>query len=130
MNFLMLTTEKEVGIIKEYIDALHEKVKSKNNHFNLVVNAADLYKNLISDAEIEHYDSLWEKAKQEASSDAVKNRILRSELSYRYYKMISNRGEFADTAEVEKLTQQFYKDCHALGVERMSEGANVPPVNV
>ncbi len=116
--------------IKEYIDALHKMVEPKDNHFNLVVNAADLYKSLIKDSDIEHFDSLWENAKKEAGSKEAKERILRSELSYRYYKMISQRGEFADTAKTDELTQQFYKDCHDLGVERMSEGANVPPVNV
>ena len=115
--------------VKEYIDILHEKVSPANNHFNLVVNAGDLYASLIKDSDIEHMNSLWDKAKDEADNDGVLDRVKRSELSYRFYKLTARRGEYKDLYERDKLEEEFYIDCNKLGVLRLSEGANVPPVN-
>ena len=98
-------------------------------HFNLVVDAASLYRSLINNEELAHLDSLWEKAKEEAENERVLERVRRSELSYRFYKLTSRRGEFADVFEYDRLEKEFYKDCKELGVLRLSEGANIPLVN-
>lgn len=128
-EFLETYYGKASPYVKEYIDFLHEKVSKPNVHFNLVVNAASLYNPLINNEELEHLNSLWEKAKQEADDDVVLKRVRRSELSFRFYKLSAKKGEFADIYEAERLEQEFYKDCNELGVLRLSEGANIPPVN-
>ncbi|MGI6528115.1 MAG: DUF4838 domain-containing protein [Clostridia bacterium] len=128
-EFLETYYGKASPYVKEYVEFLHEKVSAPSVHFNLVVDAASLYRSLINNEELAHLDSLWEKAKEEAENERVLERVRRSELSYRFYKLTSRRGEFADVFEYDRLEKEFYKDCKELGVLRLSEGANIPLVN-
>ena len=56
--------------------------------------------------------------------------VEKSALCHRWFKLDGKRGEFADEAAFEGLTQAFYTDCSRLGVVKLSEGANVPWVEV
>lgn len=116
--------------VQKYIDFIHKIVADDGRHFNLVISAADLFKDLISDEDIAAYDALWDEAKKEAGSDEIiLSHVKRSELQWRYYKMLTKRGEFSNSSEYDKLEKQFNKDCTDLGVLRLSEGAEVPWVN-
>ena len=110
--------------VKEYLDKLHEFFSPESNHFGINFNPAELYEKHISDELMAHFDSIWEQAKKAADNQEIAVRVKRSELQYRYYKLMAGRGEFTDEAK----KTQFYQDCHNLGVTRICEIGNVPPV--
>ena len=126
--------------VQKYLDYVHEKVK--DTHFNLVIAASALWNPLIPDEDIPMLDALWAnayKAALESGTTANGNgipaelaaaHVERSGLCHRWFKLDGKRGEFADEAAFESLMQTFYADCKRLGVERLSEGANVPWIEV
>ena len=113
------------GSVQSYIDYIHKVIADSGKCFNLVVQAPALFEGLISDEDLAMLDGLWEEAKA-AVSDTQLAHVRRSELQWRWYKMRSQRGEFADAANYGTLENAFYADCNELGVLRTSEGANVP----
>ena len=52
--------------------------------------------------------------------------VERSGLCHRWFKLDAKRGEFSYPARFDALCDLFYRDCHRLGVTRLTEGANVP----
>lgn len=111
--------------VRRYYDFMHKVIADNGKDFNLIVSCDELYKGLISDAQLNEIDSWWQQAKQAVTADAqALNHVRRTELSFRFYKMCAKRGEFAN--DFSKAEKQFYADCHELGVERLSEGANIP----
>ena len=126
--------------IKQYLDFIHEKVK--DIHFNLVISAADLWTPLLSDEEVAYLDRLWVQAYSAAlaggktaggfgiSAELAAEHVERSGLCHRWFKLDSKRGEFAYPATYDLNASHFYADCNRLGVTRLSEGANVPWVDV
>ncbi len=112
--------------VKEYFDTIHSMVKSSGTHFNIRTDARELFSGLISNSDIDHFDDLWEKALNETGSIAAKQRVRRSGLQYRYYKMLSKKGEFSDTGTFKTLQDQFYKDCISMGVLRLGEAYPIP----
>ena len=104
---------------------MHKVIADNGKDFNLIISCDELYKGLISDAQLSEIDSWWQQAKQAVAADAqALNHVRRTELSFRFYKMCAKRGEFA--TDFKKAEKQFYADSHELGVERLSEGANIP----
>ena len=126
--------------VQKYLDYIHAKVK--DIHFNLVIAASALWNPLIPDEDIPMLDALWAEAYQAAldggktangngiSPELAAEHVERSGLCHRWFKLDGKRGEYADEASFENLMQAFYADCQRLGVERLSEGANVPWVEV
>ena len=126
--------------VQKYLDYIHEKVK--DTHFNLVVAASTLWNPLIPDEDINMLDALWAnayKAALEGGTTAngsgipaklAAEHVERSGLCHRWFKLDGKRGEFSDETAFEELVQTFYADCRRLGVERLSEGANVPWVEM
>ncbi len=115
--------------IRDYLDFLHTIFT--DDHFSVVV-SPEVYQGLISEDKLDYYDMQWAKAKETVSHDAkTLIHVERSELSYRYMKKMNRSREFAvdDPVEAERLEKQFFVDCTRLGVTRLNEGANVPPVN-
>ena len=110
--------------VKEYIETIHGFFEPADNHFGINFHPAELFNKHIPDALMAHFDSLWEQAKKAADNEDVADRVKRSEIQYRYYKLTAGRGEFTDEAK----KTQFYQDCHRLGVTQINEGALVPPV--
>jgi hypothetical protein len=47
-------------------------------------------------------------------------------MSWRFYKKMSGRGEWADTSAHESLEKAFNHDCNELGITRLNEGAGIP----
>ena len=91
--------------IGEFLDIITENAGKKHlGIYELMSNTLSL-----SESEISECDALWQKAKDAAEGDA-KTAVLKSELSWRYWKMKNNAGEFASfsarTAEKEKLTEE------------------------
>lgn len=126
--------------VQQYLNYIHSKVK--DIHFNLVISAADLWNKLIPDEDIPMLDSLWVKAYAAARSggrtargfgitpELAAEHVERSGLCHRWFKLDGKRGEFSYPAQFDMLAHSFYTDCKRLGVERLSEGANVPWVEV
>lgn len=124
--------------VKRYLDFLEDKVKDA--HFNLVISAAALWNDRISDGELAMLDRLWADAYRAAltggdvsdgiSASLCAEHVERSGLCHRWFKLDAKRGEFSYPAQFEAQSERFYEDCHRLGVTRLSEGANVPWVEV
>lgn len=126
--------------VKQYLDFIHEKVKDA--HFNLVISAADLWNPLLSDEDVTHLDRLWVQAYNAAlaggktaggfgiSPELAAEHVERSGLCHRWFKLDAKRGEFAYPATYDLNASHFYADCNRLGVTRLSEGANVPWIDV
>ncbi len=126
--------------VQQYLNYIHSKVKDV--HFNLVISAADLWNKLIPDEDIPMLDGLWAKAYSAARSggktaggygispELAAEHVERSGLCHRWFKLDGKRGEFSYPAQFDMLAHSFYADCNRLGVTRLSEGANVPWVEM
>ena len=126
--------------VQKYLDYIHDK--AKDTHFNLVIAASALWNPLIPDEDIPMLDALWADAYKAAleggttaggfgiPAELAATHVEKSALCHRWFKLDGKRGEFADETTREALTQAFYADCARLGVERLSEGVNVPWVEV
>lgn len=137
-NFLRAYYGGGAPYVKRYLDFLQGKVEDQ--HFNLVISAANLWNDKISEEELTMLDALWAQAYRAALDGGdVENgidaslcaaHVERSGLCHRWFKLDAKRGEFAVPEDFEAQMQRFYDDCHRLGVTRLSEGANVPWVEV
>ncbi len=91
--------------IGEFLDLI--TANAGKNHLGIYESMSNTLS--LSQAEIKKCDKLWEKAGAAASGEA-KTAVLKSELSWRYWKMKNNAGEFASlsdrSAEKEKLTAE------------------------
>ena len=120
--------------VRQYLTFIRDKVRDV--HFNLVISAAALWNDLISDEELTMLDRLWADAYRSAreggdvpdgiSSALCAAHVERSGLCHRWFKLDAKRGEFSYPARFDALCDLFYRDCHRLGVTRLTEGANVP----
>ena len=113
--------------VGEYLDIIHSLVLDHNREFNLVSNAVDIFQGLITDEMLPELDALWADAVAAAEdNETALLHVRRSELQYRYYKMLAKRGEFADEENYEALSAEFNNDCGELGVSYFSEGNPIP----
>lgn len=120
--------------IRQYLDFIRNKVKDV--HFNLVISAASLWNDRITDEELAMLDRLWADAYRAAreGSDVANGitaalcsaHVERSGLCHRWFKLDAKRGEFSYPAQFDAQCELFYHDCYRLGVTRLTEGANVP----
>lgn len=97
-------------------------------HFNWAMPSSAMWAKVIPDSDLPMLDNIWKMAKAESCGIALEH-VRRSELSHRWYKLEACKGEFADEKTREQRQNEFYKDCAELGVERVSEGANIPAGN-
>ena len=126
--------------IQKYLNYIHAKVKDV--HFNLVISASALWNPLIPDEDLPMLDRLWVDAYNAAlnggvtaggfgiSPELAAEHVERSGLCHRWFKLDGKRGEYSYPATFEDMSAHFYADCNRLGVTRLSEGANVPWIDV
>lgn len=113
--------------VREYFDYIHDIVEKDGRHFNLIINCADLFKDLISDGELSRIDALWDSAVAACEPGSLEQRHVRAaQMSWRFYKKMSGRGEWADASAHESLEKAFNHDCNELGITRLNEGAGIP----
>ena len=77
--------------------------------------------------EVSKCDDLWEKAKAEAENEEQLNQILRSEISWRYWKCSNMRSEFSLLQHPYlwmKARKDLYNDFVEFGITRMGERPN------
>ena len=122
--------------IEKYLEYLHEKTKDMD--VSPVFACSALWNPLIDDEELAMLDGLWADAYTAAvqggvtangfgiSAALAAEHVERSALCHRWLKMDCKRGEFADEALFEERKEAFFADCKRLGVDRISEGENIP----
>lgn len=111
--------------VREYFDYMHKIIADSGRHFILVQNCADIFADLISDEDLKRLDNLWKEAIN-AAEGKDKDHVRAANLSWRFYKMMSKRGEWASEDNFKAEEDRFYKDCNDLGVTRLNEGVNIP----
>ena len=70
------------------------------------------------------YKSLEEAIEAAEGKDKAHTRA--ANLSWRFYKMMSRRGEWAPEESYADEEKRFYHDCNELGVTKLREGVNIP----
>ena len=82
---------------------------------------------MISDGDLSRIDALWDSAVAACEPGSLEQRHVRAaQMSWRFYKKMSGRGEWADTSAHESLEKAFNHDCNELGITRLNEGAGIP----
>ena len=115
--------------VRIYFDLLHKRALEQDIHFGPAFVCGDMFKNLFSDSDLDSLDKAFEDAISACPEGSKElTHVLRTQISYRFYKMDCGRAEFA--ADKEAAEKQFYADCHNLGVTRFNEGENIPWIEV
>ena len=109
--------------VREAIELYTEHAGNKDGHLGIYYNAQDSMQ--LSNRDVGVIDRCWLRAKAASSSAVQKERIERSELSWRFWKASVQKGEFSILnpdrfAEKEKL----FEDLQAFGVTTISEGGD------
>lgn len=109
--------------IREFIDIATDHAVTKYSHLYLEQDSRFSLPG-ISPCEIKRCDELWEMAKAEAENEEQINRILRSELCWRYWKCSNMRSEFSRLQHPYlwmKANKDLYNDFIKMGVTRLGE---------
>lgn len=111
--------------IGEFIDIITEHAVTDADHlFIYQSSAATLYR--MTKDDIEKCDELWEKAKSADVTDAQIQQILRSELSWRYWKCANKKSEFSRLQfpyVYMNAAEKLHDDFREMGIRVFSEGA-------
>ncbi len=109
--------------LKEFIDIITKHAVTKVTHLYLEQDSRfSLLGMTICD--VNRCDELWEMAKATTENDNQMQQILRSELSWRYWKCSTMRSEFSRLQHPYlwmKANKDLYNDLVAMGVTRMGE---------
>ncbi|MBQ5592584.1 MAG: DUF4838 domain-containing protein [Clostridia bacterium] len=110
--------------IREFIDITTAHAVTNRKHLSIYqASTATLYD--MKKKDISHCDELWEKAKAAAQTDEQLQQILRSELSWRYWKCANKCGEFSRWKfpyVYMNASERLYNDLKEMGVRVFSEG--------
>lgn len=109
--------------LKEFIDIVTEHAVTKTKHLYLEEDSRFSLPGMMP-WEVSRCDELWEMAKAEAETDEQLQQILRSEISWRYWKCSNKRSEFSlfQSPYLQmKANKELYEDLVALGITRMGE---------
>lgn len=106
--------------IREFIDMTIEKPVPDKEHLMIYVSMTETLGFTTED--VAKADSLWEKAKNEAQTDAQKNNIIRSEICWRLWKAYN----FFD----KNYNDELIRDIKALGITMTHEGDSDGPDNI
>ena len=109
--------------IRKAIDLYTLHAGDRDGHLGIYYSAQDSMR--LSNRDVAVIDACWARAKATPAAAQQKARIERSELSWRFWKAGTNKGEFSILnpdrfAEKEKL----FEDLQAFGVTTISEGAD------
>lgn len=106
--------------IREFIDMTIEKPVPDKEHLMIYVSMTETLGFTTED--VAKADSLWEKAKNEAQTDAQKNNIIRSEICWRLWKAYN----FFD----KNYNEELIRDIKDLGITMTHEGDSDGPDNI
>lgn len=128
-SFMKAFYGKGAEYVHEYFDLLHKRVIDCGVHFGPAFACGDRLKNLFTQEDLEHLDEVWQKAVDACEPGSKEQvHVMRSQLSYRYYKRECGEREFAK--DFDREDRAFLSDCRKLGVTRFNEGADIPWVEV
>lgn len=117
--------EDAAEYIKEYIDLITFKV-SELSHSFIFTRSNELF--TLSRKERVKADSLWKAALDSDISEQQRENILRSELSYRYFKGCLFLGEFSLLSPNRmKENEKLYNDIKNSGITRTTETRDLQP---
>lgn len=109
--------------LKEFIDIVTDHAVTKVKHLYLEEDSRFSLPGMMP-KEVEYCDELWGKAKAEAETDEQLQQILRSEISWRYWKCSNKRSEFSlfQSPYLQmKANQELYEDFVKFGITKMGE---------
>ncbi|MBR4727817.1 MAG: DUF4838 domain-containing protein [Clostridia bacterium] len=107
--------------VKQIVDTFTQHAGSFDNELHIYYGSWSCMRPLTS-AEVRRIDGLWEQAKQAAETDAQRQNIERSELSWRWWKACAGKGEFSFfSAERGDNKEQLYNDLLASGATVFAE---------
>ena len=119
---------KAAPYIYDYLKFINEK--GNNMHAACAFLCKNEWNNLISDDELAFLDKLWLDAASACTDDKSYEHTLRSSMCHIWFKLDSERGEYADNNNKSQLAESFYKNCRELGIEKLSEGVGIPSPQV
>ncbi|MBQ6268019.1 MAG: DUF4838 domain-containing protein [Clostridia bacterium] len=107
--------------MKQIVDTFTQHAGSFDNELHIYYGSWSCMRPFTS-AEVRRIDGLWEQAKQAAETDAQRQNIERSELSWRWWKACAGKGEFSFfSAERGDNKEQLYNDLLASGATVFAE---------
>lgn len=109
--------------LREFIDIVTNHAVTKYKHLYIEEDSRFSLPNM-SVKDVERCNELWKMAKAEAENEQQLSRILRSELSWRYWKCSNSRSEFSLLQHPYlwmKARKDLYNDLVDMGVTRMGE---------
>lgn len=112
--------------LKEFIDIITEHAVTKYKHLLLEEDSRFSLPGMMP-WEVSRCDELWETAKAETENEEQMNRILRSEICWRYWKCSNMRSEFSLLQHPYlwmKARKDLYNDFVRFGITRMGERPN------
>ena len=112
--------------LKEFIDIVTDHAVTSYKHLYLEEDSRYSLPGMMP-WEVSKCDGLWEKAKSQAETEEQLNRILRSEICWRYWKCSNMRSEFSLLQHPYlwmKARKDLYNDFVKFGITRMGERPN------
>ena len=112
--------------LKEFIDIVTDHAVTDYKHLYLEEDSRFSLPGMMP-GEVSKCDELWEKAKAEAETEEQLNRVLRSEICWRYWKCSNMRSEFSRLQHPYlwmKANKELYNDFVEFGITRMGEMPN------
>lgn len=112
--------------IKEFIDIITDHAVTSTKHLYIEEDSRFSLPGMMP-WEVSRCDELWELAKAQAETEEQLNRILRSEISWRYWKCSNMRSEFSRLQHPYlwmKANKDLYNDFVKFGITRMGERVN------
>ncbi len=80
--------------IREFIDIITEHAVTERKHLSIYQSAADTLYGM-TNKEIKYCDQLWQKAIDSAETEKQRAELIRSEISWRYWKCSNKKREFS-----------------------------------
>ena len=110
--------------VADYLKFIHEK--GEKIHLGCAFLCRDKWSALISDSEVEYLDNLWDSAISACCDEKTRNHTARSSMCHEWFKLDSERIKNPTEENLASAWAEFYKRCKELGIERLSEGSNIP----
>lgn len=108
----------------EYLKFIHEK--GTLMHASCAFLCRDKWNDLISNEELDYLNKLWYSAISACRDEKTIKHTKCSSMCHEWFKLDSGRMEGMSEDNKEYVFEQFYKKCRELGIEKLSEGANIP----
>lgn len=110
--------------VMDYLKFIHEK--GNLIHVGCAFLCRDKWNALISDSDIDYLDKLWDSAISACVDEKTLEHTTRSSMCHEWFKLDAGRIKNPTKENLASAWAEFYKRCKELGIERLSEGSNIP----